>query len=153
METKKVELMNWKYVYVAADGTEFDDKGECEGYEKSAKGVVRARVKELVINEGIECDLFETGGENKVWVCLPKSKDDIDRMRQLFLLYDYGKDAAVRAENSLKYESVGKVVFLTFSYDDADMWVTTLDGILGNIFGKRYEANVTFKEKSDEPEA
>ena len=34
MEERKVELLSYKTVYVAADGTEFDDRTECENMTK-----------------------------------------------------------------------------------------------------------------------
>ena len=41
-------------VYEALDGTEFHDKAECEKYEESAKGVVKARIAKLTVGKANE---------------------------------------------------------------------------------------------------
>lgn len=47
-ERTKVE----KYtVYEAVDGTQFDFKEDCEKYDNSAKGVLRGKLKALIVND------------------------------------------------------------------------------------------------------
>jgi len=44
-------------MYEALDGTEFHDKAECQKYEESAKGVIRARIAKLIVGRGNEWEL------------------------------------------------------------------------------------------------
>lgn len=150
MEIKNVEIKSYEKVYVAADGTEFEDKEECKAYEKSARGVVKARASRLAINKDSECNIFGTGcDENLVWVCVPQTEADIDALRQLYVFYGCKAEAA---EKHLPDTLIGKIVFVTFGYGDEDMWVDNLDSILRNIGGKAYElkADVEILKKEEE---
>ena len=45
-------------VYEALDGTEFNDKAECEKYDESAKGVLMARIAKLIVGKGDAWDIM-----------------------------------------------------------------------------------------------
>lgn len=62
-ERTKVE----EYVmYQATDGTEFNSEVECANYEASARGVLRGRLKEFIVNDKYDCwDLMGGNEENK----------------------------------------------------------------------------------------
>ena len=50
IETQRVET---HVLYEAVDGTRFCSKEECEKYENSAKGVLRGKLKALIVNEPV----------------------------------------------------------------------------------------------------
>lgn len=62
-ERTKVE----EYVmYQATDGTEFNSEAECAEYEASARGVLRGRLKEFIVNDKYDCwDLMGGNEENQ----------------------------------------------------------------------------------------
>ena len=56
-------------VYQAIDGTEFDFKEDCEAYDNSAKGVLRGKLKDLIVNDGYNgWDLMGGNEDNKILV-------------------------------------------------------------------------------------
>lgn len=75
MEIKKKEVITYKECYVAKDGTEFNDKAECEKYEESANFVIIKRYKDLVEHSTNECELFNCGSEDYI-IDFVKVKDD-----------------------------------------------------------------------------
>ena len=62
-ERTKVE----EYVmYQATDGTEFNSEAECAEYEASARGVLRGRLKEFIVNDKYDCwDLMGGNEDNQ----------------------------------------------------------------------------------------
>lgn len=129
IESKR-EVIDYKYE--AMDGTQFEDKDECLAYERSAKGVIKGRVRKLVINEGNECGLLNTGNdENTVWVVKPKTDADVDAIKQLYNVYGGRTEYLPFLD-----DQVGKVVLLTFSYDDEDMWLDTFEALTKRIMGE-----------------
>ena len=56
-EVKKERTENYT-VYQAVDGTEFHEKSECEKYERSAHGVLRARITKLTTGRENAWDLM-----------------------------------------------------------------------------------------------
>ncbi len=138
METKKIEVVNKTYVeiYIATDGTEFNDKEQCVAYEKSAAGVLKGRMVKFALDAPkTECDLYGGAGsdENRVYVVVPKTDDDVKTLEQLIHLKAYNKDAA--AEKI----AVGKVFVVTFSYDEEDMWITDLNNLVRAATAEQYE--------------
>lgn len=129
MEKKVIEVKNYKTVYVAADGTEFDDEMECKSYDKSALGVIRGRISKLAVLNGNEEDLFGCGCcDNALMTVVPKTVDDIYLIRQLIILRRGSSDYA----NGLGEDQVGKPVILFFGYEDDGCWFKTLEGIVSD---------------------
>lgn len=129
METKQIEVKSIKTVYVAVDGTEFNDKEECVKYDKSALGVLKGRVKKLAVRVSNEEDLLHSGGEdNESWVIIPKSADEIALIRQLLLVM------GLKMERTEELESqIGKVIWLTQNYDQDYMWFDTLEALTKRV--------------------
>lgn len=134
MKEIKIEDITYHYVYEAADGTQFDDKQECIVYENSAIGVIKGRIKEFCIKETTEDDLFHAGScDNEVWVCVPKTLDDIDKIRQFLLITGNSEERV----NRLKDDQVGRVVFVYIGYNNEWSWFRTLDDILEYALGNK----------------
>lgn len=129
METKQIEVKSFKTVYVAADGTEFNDKEECRKYDESALGVLKGRVKKLATKVSNEADLLGSGnGDDESWVIIPKSADEVALIRQLLSLM------GMKAEHTEFLESqIGKVIWLTQSYDQDYMWFDTLESLTKRV--------------------
>jgi len=83
-ERTKVE----KYiVYQAIDGTEFDFKEDCEAYDNSAKGVLRGKLKALIVNaEYNGWDLMGGNEDNTIIAVKVPTEVDIDVILQNYYL-------------------------------------------------------------------
>lgn len=79
-ERTKVE----KYtVYQAVDGTEFDFKEDCERYDNSAQGVLRGKLRPLIVNdEWNGWDLMGGNDDNQVIAVAVPHESDIDIILQ-----------------------------------------------------------------------
>ena len=142
MKEKKVEQVTYKMVYVSVDGTEFDDKDECLKYDKSALGILKGRIKEMSLSELSEDDLFHTGScDNMVYACIPKSNEDIDTIKRLLSLLGNNEERISR----LKYDQVGKIVFVYLGYADDWAWFRTLDDMIDTGTESKY--SIELKEK------
>lgn len=115
---KKIQKTRESYydVFVAYDGTEFTNSDECKKYEESARGVLMAKIKPLVIQSIDEEDLFGCGcTDNVVWVMKPNKQDDVDTIMQAYLLYN---EYMTRDENKDRLERVKKLLQRTIDEDD-----------------------------------
>lgn len=141
MKERKVELMSYKTVYVAADGTEFDDRDECAKYDKSAVGVLKGRVKEMAIKDTNEDEIFSCGNcENRALVCVPKNQEDIDTIKQLIFATGGNKSYANKVDGC-----INKVVLVFFCYDY--IYIDTLNDVVFRTTDGKYKL-----EKSESPE-
>lgn len=92
---EKKEIVT-KIFYVAMDGTEFTNKEECEKYEKSAIGIVKGRLTDVLkqitgteectnIYENFFDGLFDDYiNRSKYYIFKPKVKEDIENLIQYF---------------------------------------------------------------------
>lgn len=139
METKKNEIIKKEYVnvYVAVDGTEFNDPNECEAYEKSALGVLKGRMHKIALFEGSECDVFGGCGcdENHAFVVAPKNEDEVKTIQQVAYMKSYGDWKQKHAE---KVE-VGKVLAVVMGYEDEGAWIIDINAIVRDMTGGKYE--------------
>ena len=140
---KKIRKENVSYydVFVACDGTEFRDEKECRIYDESAKGVLNAKYKKLVVCYKTEYDLFNVGSdEANVDIVRIKSQADADVVLQMFfmenphLLTDNNENYAemrTRAEDCVrKALKDNDALFVGKSYDDGCFWlIGTLNSI------------------------
>lgn len=121
-------IVNTYDVYVANDGTEFNDKAECEKYEKSAIGVVNARYKALVVDTHSEYSAFQIGcDDNLVQIVKVRSEKDIDTVVQMFMLIercDIKSDRVGEAEKIVRraFEE-NDILFVNRGYDDDCFWL------------------------------
>jgi hypothetical protein len=83
-ERTKVE----KYtVYEAVDGTQFDFKEDCEKYDNSAKGVLRGKLKALIVNDEYNgWDLMGGNEGNTIIAVKVPTEADIDIVLQNYYL-------------------------------------------------------------------
>ena len=83
-ERTKVE----KYVvYQAVDGTEFNSKEDCEAYDNSAKGVLRGKLKALIVNNEYNgWDLMGGNEDSAIIAVKVPTEADIDIVLQNYYL-------------------------------------------------------------------
>ena len=124
MERKEIEVKSFKTVYVAVDGTEFDEREQCEKYDKSALGVVQGRVKKLAVKITDEWRAVGGGEDHECWIVIPKKPEDVDAIKQLLALYGNGQNT-----DELD-EQLGKPVFLMWNYEKDYVWFKTLESIV-----------------------
>lgn len=81
------EIISYETWYEAGDGRQFKLQEECEKYEQSAYVVLESEYRKLVINEGVEEDLFSFGNcEAAIEVIRFKSKDDVELAKRMYCL-------------------------------------------------------------------
>jgi hypothetical protein len=73
-------------VYVATDGTEFDNAEECLQYEKSALGMLNAKLKKYIVWEGNEYDLWRNDTEYNTLAVELKTQEAVDTLLHIYYL-------------------------------------------------------------------
>jgi hypothetical protein len=74
-------------VYQAVDGTEFNTREECQAYDDSAKGVLRGKLKELIVNGKYNgWDLMGGDEDNAIIAVKVPTEADIDIVLQNYYL-------------------------------------------------------------------
>lgn len=73
-------------VYVAVDGTEFDSAEECLQYEKSALGMLKAKLKKYIVWEGNEYDLWRNDTEDNTIAVELKKQEAVDTLLHIYYL-------------------------------------------------------------------
>ena len=73
-------------VYEALDGTQFSDRAECEKYEQSAKGVIRARVAKLIVGKENEWNLLAGCDEHEVVGIKMQTGRDVEYVKQFLMI-------------------------------------------------------------------
>ena len=126
---KEVVTTTVKTVFVANDGTEFNDKFECEKYEKSAKGVLLAKYSPLVIKSTNEETMFGTGCcDNDVEIVRIETQEDADLILQILFLenswytdssHEERREEAIAQLNS----AIGDYLVVGRGYDHDGFWL------------------------------
>ena len=106
MKEVQIETKSYKTVYKAIDGTEFTNKEDCELYEQSAGGVIKARFKKLIVAESDEWELFKGDDQHGVYALKLDSQTDIDTV---LLAYFYDNPWILRDES--RYEKMRQEFF------------------------------------------
>ena len=152
MTEKQIERKIYDTFYVAVDGTEFNTQEECIKYEESAKGVLRSKLKSLIVND--EWNAWELMGgneDNDVMAVAVPHESDIDIVLQNYycdhpwILKEsnaYRKDKLVAAVNQAYKDQ--DVVLFGINCDDNLYLIDTRYNII-----KRLE-DLTKEEKKDE---
>ena len=147
---ERVKTIESKYnVYVANDGTEFNNAEECKKYEESAYGVLNMKYKELVVGTTDEYALSGVGCEDhSVQILKVGTQQDADIVMQMYFLInpnikngnEEGKECYVtwvnRAKELLKNAiEEDDYLFIGRGYDDEEcFWfIGTRASILAKI--------------------
>lgn len=136
-EHTKVE----KYtVYEAVDGTEFNTREECQEYDNSAKGVLRGRLKELIVNDKYDgWELMGGNEDNTILAISVPSRAAVD-----IILQNYYLDQPWVLKNDTVYlEKLknavnqayreGDVVLFGLNCDDSLYFIDTRNNIIDRL--------------------
>jgi len=126
---KEVVTKTFVSVYVANDGTEFNNADECKKYDGSAEGVLNARLREIILKDAIEEDIFNYGNDHAVQVVKPTTENDKQIILQMYLLInprlreDDRFNQLERAQNLIdRAISEDDVLIVGRGYDNDSFW-------------------------------
>lgn len=147
MKEIKEEIIKkeYKITYEALDGVMFNSSEECYKYEQSAKMVLYAKYKPLVLATLTEDELYGIGSEEYTIDTVKLEKEsDIDTILQLYSLYRgnrYSEEEMANTREKVKsYFTNSDIIFIGrgCSYDDYDSFyiMGSLSSIIANITEK-----------------
>lgn len=134
MKTIEVEKIIKEIKYGAIDGTLFNTKDECIKYESTAKAVLLAKYKKLVVKEDTEYNLFHCGSED-CGVDLVKfnTTEDVRNVMQLFALYNphtasTESNVSERMEMCEKALHTNDTLIIHRGYEEDSFWIESTLG-------------------------
>ena len=87
MKEIKTERTVYDIMYEAVDGTTFRSQEECAKYEESALGVLRAKLKKLIVNDQYDgWELMGGNEDNKILAVKMETEEDKDTVLQNYYL-------------------------------------------------------------------
>jgi len=123
-------------VYEALDGTQFSDKAECEKYEQSAKGVIRARIAKLTVGKANEWDLLAGSDEHEIIGIKMQTGRDIEYVKQFFMMecswYEEVKTREIFDVIEKAYDN-DDIVLFGINCDGDYYWVNSRQNIVDNL--------------------
>ena len=129
-------------VYEALDGTEFHDKAECEKYEQSAKGVIRARIAKLTVGKATEWDLLAGSDDHEVIGIKMQNGRDLEYVKQFFMMECswYGEVRTREVFDIIEkaYDNNNDIVLFGINCDGEYYFINSRQNIVDNLvnFGK-----------------
>lgn len=134
MKQIEIEKIIKETKYEAIDGTLFSNKDECVKYENSAKAVLLAKYKPLVVKSDTEYNIFHCGSED-CYVDLVKfnNTEDIKNVMHLFALYNphtASTESTVleRMKICEKALHTDDILFIHRGYEDDSFWIESTLG-------------------------
>lgn len=115
-------------VYQATDGTEFNSEAECAEYEASARGVLRGRLKEFIVNDKYDCwDLMGGNEDNQCLAIAVPTKE-----AKYIILQNYYLDQSwiLTASNPEHKARIDNTVQQAFENNDIVLFGINCDGDL-----------------------
>lgn len=159
MTERKEELKRIETIihYVATDGTEFQDKEECEKYEQSAKCALKSNFNKLVIKSGTEQEFFTVGEDcdTVVYAVKMKTAEDVLTVKQLWVIdnpyvYKECKDRVNKAFGLIdKAYEEDDILFVEESYDEGIYILNTRNNVYFKLMNIQ---NDTEREDKEEPD-
>ena len=106
-----------KYImYQATDGTEFNSREECANYEASARGVLRGRLKEFIVNDSYDC--WDLMGGDEYNACLAITVPTEEAKDVILQNYYLDQSWILESSNSAHKERVDNAVQQAFENND-----------------------------------
>ena len=138
------------YEYEALDGTIFNDKDECQKYDKSALGILNYKVSRLKVGKkDMDCwDLCCGYEDNKCFALKPELPEDKDTILQWYLgnkpylLNDSCKNAVDKLASKVQCAlNEGDIIFFGVNCDGEPYIMNTRNNIIRNLnnFDKEVE--------------
>lgn len=142
METitrERTETITKKWtVYIAPDGTEFEDMDECQRYEKTAVAVIRLRIQDCTINRRWHSKLDDSD-EHFYDTLVPTKQEHIDAINQMWWLYGGHKDKSVPL---LTEDDMNKPLLMGYRFDGDWydwVWFHKLDELIDKATEGRFQ--------------
>ena len=132
-------------VYVASDGTEFENAEECEKYEKSAEGVLYAKYAPKVVKTIDEETLFGTGNcDSNVEIVRIEKQEDADLILQILLLENpyYAKEEnkeRLSEKRQILEKAIGDYVVIGRGWEMDSFWIYGSRKSIIDDFNKNFE--------------
>lgn len=149
METitrEKTETITKKWsVYVAIDGTEFEDMDECQKYEMTAEAVIRLRIQDCTIKKKWHSEIDDSD-EHFYDTLVPTKQEHIDAINQMWWLYGGRKDKSVPL---LTTEDLNKPLLMGYRFegDWYDwVWFYKIDNLIRKATEDKFQINERNKE-------
>lgn len=131
--------------YEALDGTFFRSAEECEKYEESAVGIIKARAKEYLIGETTIYGLLNEGSDEcGVEIYNIADKDAAATISQLIYIKCGERDTCSVDEY------IGKELIIFWSYDEDYAWFYTIDSLTKSIKNNYKNAIERYAERKGE---
>ena len=132
METKQVDIITKRNVYVAFDGAEFDNADECHKYENTAVGALMAQVKPLAVNAMTEYDFFGMycGSEEYDYYIVKATGAAVEPLRRLADITKRNAGTVERAIENGEHVIVGQSSYYRY---DACVLLDTLENFIRNF--------------------
>ena len=113
METKTIDIITKRNVYVAFDGAEFDNADECHKYENTAVGALMAQIKPLAINTVTDYEFFGTycGSEEYDYNIVKAAGAAVEPLRRLADLTKRNVSTVERAIENGEHVIVGQALY------------------------------------------
>ena len=138
IESIKKEIVEVKTTYEAADGTIFDSKEECSIYEKSAIGVLMAKVNAFSIANVDDTEWLDIGEENQYKTLVPKTQKDIDAINQLYFIFG-GKCSR---DPKFTKSNIGDIILMGYRIEGNTVewvWFYSFADIVKDVTNDTYE--------------
>ena len=140
IEKERTQVQKYN-IYEAADGCTFDTQEECEKYEQTAKFVLRAKFKKLVVKESTEWGFFNVGSDEDIAYALKLTKEaDADVVFQLLCLdHPYLKEEACEERRNRAYNLIygalkdDDILFVGEDYDGYIYIITSRNAITTSL--------------------
>lgn len=110
-------------MYEALDGTEFHDKAECQKYEESAKGVIRARIAKLIVGRGNEWELLAGSDDHEIIGIKMQTGRDLECVKQFLLM-----ECSWYNNNTVKRDEIFDIMEKAYDNDDIVLFGSNIDG-------------------------
>lgn len=123
-------------VYAALDGTEFDDKAECKKYEKSAKGVLIARIAKLIVGKGNAWTIMGGYEDSNVVGFKMQTGRDLEYVKQFLLMkcswYSKEKCEEIFGVMQKAYDN-DDIVLFGINCEGDYYWINSRQNIIDNL--------------------
>lgn len=140
-EELKREVVDTYIHWEAVDGTVFEQKEECEKYEKSALGMLRGKINKLIVGKADNAWDLMGGNEDSsvVAILLAKEKDADTFLQWLYLecswlLNDTMKERKEEIETTVRDAYNSKdVILMGINYDGDYYFINSRKNIIDNL--------------------
>lgn len=130
-----------KTYYRSEDGELFEDKEQCEKYEKTAEFILLNKIKEFELSRDFSTDWLECSDENKYRTLCPMTDREIDTLNHLWKMYGgSNKDDSCPLRFSKKDIGCLILMGIRFERNNVDwIWFYNLNEIITEISIDQFE--------------